>query len=171
MQCAWTHEWPGHYLDVPGVRVEEGVVAVPAQGPAHPVPLGVTCSLSLGVFEWTGPPQAGRLWVNPPRSLGNWSHSLPLVPAWLAVDYSQRAAATLSSLDQLSAAWSSAAGCALLLIQQTKIVQKLTVSLDFRSRAGCFVNLIKPIGLLCWTKMLVIICQNIFLRNFDWSIL
>ena len=39
------------YLDVPGVRVEEGVVAVPAQGLAHPVPWGVTYSLSLGVLE------------------------------------------------------------------------------------------------------------------------
>ena len=37
------------YLDVPGVRVVERVVAVPAQGPAHPVPWGVTCSLSLCV--------------------------------------------------------------------------------------------------------------------------
>jgi hypothetical protein len=88
-------------------------------------------------WGWTGPPQAGRLWVNPPRSLGNWSHPLPLVSAWSARDYSQRAAATLSSLDQLSAAWWSATGCALLLIQPTKIGQKLTVSLDFRSTAGC----------------------------------
>ena len=63
------------------------------------------CSLSLGVLEWTGPPQAWRLGNNPPRSLGNWSHPLPLVSAWSAVDYSQRAAAALSSLDQLSAAW------------------------------------------------------------------
>ena len=39
------------YLDVPGVKVEEGVVAVPVRGPAHPVSWGVTCSLSLGVFE------------------------------------------------------------------------------------------------------------------------
>ena len=37
------------------------------------------CSLSLGVLEWTGPPQAWRLGNNPPRSLGNWSHPLPLV--------------------------------------------------------------------------------------------
>ena len=116
----------------PRFRVEEGVVAIPAQGPAHPVPWRVTCSLSLGVMGWTGPPQAIRLWVNPPRSLGNWSHPLPFVSAWSAVDYSQRAAAALSSLDQLSAAWWSATGCALLLIQQ-----KLTVSLDFRSTAGC----------------------------------
>ena len=109
---------------------------LPAQGPAHPVPLGVTCSFSLGVLELTGPRQAGRLWVNPPRSLGNWSHPLPLVSAWLAVDYSQRAAATLSSLDQLSAAWWPATGCALLSLKPTKIAQKLTVSLDFRSTAG-----------------------------------
>ena len=100
--CVKTHEWPGQYLDVPGVRVQEGAVAVPAQGPSHPVPWGVTCSLSLGVLEWTGPAQAGRLWVNPPGSLGNWSHPLPLVSAWAAVDYSQRAAAALFSLDQLS---------------------------------------------------------------------
>ena len=137
VQFTKTHEWPGQYLDVPGVRVEEGVVAVPAQGPAHPVPWGVTCSLYLGVLEWTGPPQAGRLWVNPPRSLGNWSHPLTLVSAWSAVDYSQRAAATFSSLNQLSAALWSATGCALLSIQPTKIVQKLTVSLDFRLTAGC----------------------------------
>ena len=100
-----------------------------------PVPLGVTCSSSLGVLEWTSPPQAGRLWVNPPRSLGNWSHPSPFVSAWSAVDYSQRAAATLSSLDQLSAAWWSATGCALLSIQPTKIA--MTVSLEFRSTAGC----------------------------------
>ena len=37
------------------------------------------CSLSLGVLEWTGPPQAWRLGNHPPRSLGNWSHPLPLV--------------------------------------------------------------------------------------------
>ena len=122
-------------------RVEEGVVAVPGQGPAHPVPFGVTCSLSLGVLEWTGPPQAGRLWVNPPMSLGNSSHPLPLVSAWSAVDYSQRAAATLSSLDQLSSAWWSATGCALLSLKPTKIAQKLTVSLDFRSTAGCDIRL------------------------------
>ena len=137
VQCAWTHEWPGQYLDVPGVSVEEEVVAVPDQGPAHPVPRGVTCSLSLDFLEWTGPPQPGRLWVNPPRSLRNWYHPLPLVSAWSAVDYSQRAAATLPSLDQLSAAWWSATGCALLSIQPTKTAQKLTVPLDFRSTAGC----------------------------------
>ena len=105
--------------------------------PSPPVPWGVTCSLSLGVLEWNGPPQAGRLWVNPPRSLGNWSHPLPLVSAWLAVDYSQRAAATLSSLDLLSDVWWSVTGCALLLIQLTKIAQKMTVSLDFRLTAVC----------------------------------
>ena len=106
------------YLDVPGVRVEEGVVDVPTQGPAHPVP------------------QAWRLWVNPPSSLGNWSHPWPLVSVWSAVDCSHRAAASLSSLDQLSAAW-----CALFLMQPTKIWQQLTVSLDFKSTAGCSLHL------------------------------
>ena len=43
------------YLHVPGVRVEEGVVADPTQGPAQPVPWGVSCSLSLGVLEGTAP--------------------------------------------------------------------------------------------------------------------
>ena len=91
---------------VPGCPRCQGwgrVVALPAQGPAHPVLLGVTCSLSLGVLEWTGPPQAGRLEL---ILLGPWGiDPLPLVSAWSAVDYSQRAAAALSSLDQLSAAW------------------------------------------------------------------
>ena len=77
----------------------------PCPMPSPPIPCEVTCSLSLGVLEWTGPPQARRLWFNPPGSLGNWSHPLPLVSAWSAVDYSQRAAAALSPLDQLSAAW------------------------------------------------------------------
>ena len=36
VQRAWTCEWPEQYLDGPGFRVEEGVVAVPAQGPAQP---------------------------------------------------------------------------------------------------------------------------------------
>ena len=69
------------------------------------------CSLSLGVLEWTGPPQAWRLGNNPPRSLGNWSHPLPLVSCPWTVEcvvgcrLLQRAAATLSSLEQLSAAW------------------------------------------------------------------
>ena len=149
MQCTETYEWPGQYLDVPGVRVEEGVVAVPAQGPAHPVPWGVTCFLSLGVLEWTGPPQAGSLWFNPPRSLGNWSHPLPLVSAWSSVDYSQGAAATLSTLDHLSAAWWSATGCALLSIQPIKIAQKLTVFLDFKSTAGCYMTLeLRSIGII-----------------------
>ena len=35
--------------------------------------------LSLGVLEWTGLPQAWILQNSPPRSLGNWFHSLPLV--------------------------------------------------------------------------------------------
>ena len=51
VQCALTHELPGQYLDVPGVRVEEGAVPLPEQGPAQPVPWGVTCSLPLGVLE------------------------------------------------------------------------------------------------------------------------
>ena len=51
IQCAYTGERLGQYFEVLGVRVEEGVVAVPAQDPAHPVPWGVTCSLSLGVLE------------------------------------------------------------------------------------------------------------------------
>ena len=36
MQFVYTFEWPGQYLDDPFVRIEERVVAVPAQGPAHP---------------------------------------------------------------------------------------------------------------------------------------
>ena len=35
IQCAYTCELLGQYLEVPGVKVEEGVVAVPAQCPAH----------------------------------------------------------------------------------------------------------------------------------------
>ena len=80
VQYALTHEWPGQYLDVPGVRVEEGAVALPAQGPAHPVPWGVTCSLSLGVLEWTGPPQAGRLEL---ILLGPWG--IDLIPCLLSL--------------------------------------------------------------------------------------
>ena len=57
MQCAHTCEWPGQYLDGPSATVEEGVVAVPAQGPDHPqellcclpspatAPASVQCSL------------------------------------------------------------------------------------------------------------------------------
>ena len=30
MQCAYTCEWPEQYLDCPSVRVEKGIVAVPA---------------------------------------------------------------------------------------------------------------------------------------------
>ena len=86
------------------------------------------------------PPSWSELAPLRPSGLGNWSHPLPLVSAWLAVVYSQRAAATLSSLDQLSAAWWSATGCALLSIQSTKIAQKLTVSLDFRSTAGWYID-------------------------------
>ena len=36
MQCAYTCERPEQYLDGSSVRVEEGVVAILAQGPAHP---------------------------------------------------------------------------------------------------------------------------------------
>ena len=89
----------------------------PCPRPSPPIPCGVTCSLSLGVLEWTGPTQAGRLWFNPAGSLGNWSHPLPLVSAWSAVDYSQRAAAALSLLDQMSAAWW---GAALQLMESSK---------------------------------------------------
>ena len=135
------------YLDVPGVRVEEGVVAVPTQGPAHPVPWGVTCSFSIGVLEWTAP-QAWRLSVNPTSSLGNWSQPWPLVSAWSAVDCSDTAAAALSSLDQLSAEW-----CALILMQPIKIGQQLTVSLDFKSTAGCIPTIWQKEGFMRFTPL------------------
>ena len=127
------YDWDSTWMSqVSGLR-KELLPSLPYPRPSPPSPLGshlLLVSWCLGV-NWPR-----RLWGNPPMSLGNWSHPLPLVSAWLAVDYSQRAAATLSSLDQLSAAWWSATGCALLSIQPTKIVQKLTVSLDFRSTAG-----------------------------------
>ena len=105
--------------------------------------------------------------IYPLRSLGNWSHPLPLVSAWLAVDYSQRAAATLSSLDQLSAAWWSATGCALLLIQPTKIAQKLTVSLDFRSTAGCEVTHSRRSGRGHGRCVIIILLKLFFFKNPD----
>ena len=107
----------------------------PCPRPSPPNPLWSHLLLVSWCFGVNWPP-SGRKTLSP-RSLGNWSHPFPLVSwSWSAMDYSQRAAATLFSLDQLSAAWWSATGCALLLIQPTKIEQKLTVSLDFRSTAA-----------------------------------
>ena len=75
----------------------------PCPRPSPPNPLWSHLLLVYWCLGVNCPPQAERLWFNPPGSLGNWSHPLPLVSAWSAVDYSQRAAAALSSLDQLSA--------------------------------------------------------------------
>ena len=108
----------------------------PCPRPSPPSPLEshlLIVSWCLGV---NCPPQTWRLLIYPPSSLGNWSHPWPLVSEWSAVDCSHRAAAALSSLDQLSAAW-----CALILIQPTKIGQQLTVSFDFKSTAGCLLIL------------------------------
>ena len=113
----------------------------PCPRPSPPSPLGshlLLVSWCLGV-NW--PPSGRKTWVNPPGSLGNWSHPLPLVSAWSAVDYSQRAAAALSSLDQLSAAWCAAcrgegmrceAGCCPVLGAELALQSQCHVNLKRR---------------------------------------
>ena len=141
------------------VGVEEGVVAVPTQGPALQGSFGV-CQpqlqpqpVSSAAFTscWQeGHPQPPSFTFYIDHGVSE-EHTIPcqwpwrttadaLVPAGHTKLYSSQLVSLSLWLDAWCLSFRSATGCALLSIQPTKIAQQLTVSLDFKSTAGCKVR-------------------------------